>query len=249
MSSIYTTLIFLMFNCTNLIGQEMKTNIYNLNGFGQIPIPKELDTLTQTISKQTYLQVFFDNANNNGIRRVEQLYNINIAKGILSNLDTNVVVFWPRKTLMSLLLLDSTIENDTTLQNSINLVPSVMIKKEKFKLNSAKIKEHFSEKKNVNEMKDFFTETYTKAISLIFPNNTVKSTHSTYFLYKNTFPCFKISITTSSSQDKKALQYTHEMYTLFKNNYNYLFKFEFKTEDINQWIKYEEYFLKVGIFN
>lgn len=225
--------------------QEIKTHIFNLKNFGHVSIPIELDTLSQAIAKNALLENYLENADKAGITKVDKLYNINFGRSILENLDSATTVFWPKKSLLSLLNFDVLLKGDSSsIENEFSLIPSIILKRTKTKLHSAKFKIYLEENNKIEEFKDTIIDVFKNAIELILPSIKIVKFNSKYFNYKNEFPCFKISEYYTLVDSSLKTEYVQDIYSLFKGNWNYLFKFEYETNESEKWALYQDEFLR-----
>lgn len=220
--------------------QSLNTNTYFIKSFGYVLIPEGLDTLSQKIVKKVIIENYFDIASESGIKQVKNLFNVNMGKNIIASMDSTVTVFWPMKSLFSLLNFNT----ENNIDTNFTILPSIMFKKNSATFHSSDLKKSLENQQKLEEFKKIIIDSYQKGIELVFTQVKIKKLNVQYFLFRNNYPCFKVSLVYGLSDDNYKVQYSQDLYSLFREKSNYLFKFEFEQSESLKWINYESEFLK-----
>lgn len=232
-------------------GQNLKSKTLKINNFGIFSIPGFLDTLGQSISKRYLIGKNLELMNKSGIKKIELENKINLAQTYFSNYDSTVTLLFPTSTLMNLLSTDDLlkINTDTANLNFDNLNFSfISLQKKPGKNHSSLVKKALLSKSQsdafLSSMKDF----YISLMNTLLPQASIKLISSDYYNYLENYPTVKISLKYSLHETDTSNSYRQDLYCIIRENYQYIFKFEYKTSDESNWKYYEEQFFKKIIF-
>jgi hypothetical protein len=241
------TLLFIFFIFQNIVNaQNIETKEYKLKEFGILSIPNFLDTLGQDIGKKVIIENVIEEMSLSGKKSIGNQYSIDLTKTFLSNYDSSIFLFWPNKTLFYLLELNFNNQNKDTSTDAglFEVVPNIVLQRKSFAYSSAQMKRLFSNKEKAAKFTNTLTDSYVSALEMLFPNVKIDNVTSRLFFYLNDFPIVKITFKYIITEGNKISSYTQDLYTMYKKNYNYLFRFEYKSEDERKWTLYEETFFK-----
>ncbi len=230
-------------------GQKFETKRYNLKGFGKLSIPNILDTLGQDVSKRYIIENTLDNISKSGKSKVETKYQIDVTKMYLSIYDSDVVMFWPNYTLLNLLSFNNFDKatngsSSDSILSEFSILPNILLQKKQFIYSSAQIKKACTKKEDQDKFANGIGNTLTEALKTLYPTITISNIFSNYFNYLGNYPAIKISINYNIPESEESTNFSQDIYSIYKNNSNYMFRFEYKSIDFQKWKMFEDVFLK-----
>lgn len=243
---------FLFFNYSPH-AQSLETKSFKIENIGLLRIPVFLDTLGQSISKMYLVRKNLELMSKSGIKKIEEEHQIDLAKTYLSKYNYNTVVLLPSSTLHKLLRTDvlSNLSTDTSTNSSfsdINIIPLISLQRKSTKDNSSLLKKALLKKidsdKFLKEVKDF----YVSLMKTLLPQVPLTLISSNYYTYLNNYPTVKISLKYSVDGTDTVANYRQDVYCIYRENYQYIFKFEYRNSDELNWKYYEREFFKKIIF-
>ncbi len=234
-------------------GQSLETKTFKIKNIGLLRIPVFLDTLGQSISKMYLVEKNLEMMSKSGIKKIETEYQIDLAKTYFKNYDSSIVVLLPNSTLINLLATDvlSKLGNDTSSNSSFddfNVIPVISLKRGPAKNHSSLLKRALVKKIDTdnfaNKLKDF----YVSLINTLLPQVPITLISSKCYNYLGNYPTVKISLKYGVEGTDSVVYYRQDVFFIYRENYQYLFKFEYKNSDELNWKYYEEEFFKKIIF-
>lgn len=228
------------------IGQNREYKVFNLNGFGIVSVPDFLDTLGQDIEKRSMLEYSLNAISKSGKETIEEKYQVDLTKMLLSAYDSTVYLFWPKKSLLSLLSEDLIIaDNLSTDLSDFKAVPNILLQKKDFKYNSLQMKKFLAEKNSAEEFSSNVGKMFKDFFLSALPDIKLKSLTTNTFILSNEFPVVKVTLKHSISKtDNKNPNYIQNIYAIYKGYFIYILKFQFLEEDENLWKRHEDSFFK-----
>ena len=232
-------------------GQNLETKIFYIENIGTLKIPVFLDTVGQRIAKLYVIENNLEAMSKSGRKKIETEFQIDLAKNYISNYDSSIVVLWPSSTLTSLLKTSELIKlgNDTLVNSNFDdftIIPQISFQRKPAKNHSFLLKKALVKKGDSDNFLKQLDEFYFSLINTLLPQIPVTRISSNYYNYLGNYPTVNISLKYSIEGTDSVEVYRQDVYFIFRENYQYLFKFEYKNADAIKWKYYEgEFFNKI----
>jgi hypothetical protein len=215
-------------------------NIYNLNRFGNIYVPKELDTFNQRMMKDLLAEQTFERIDNNPDVKIKNKLKIDQIRANYKSIDSNSILFWPASTITRMLsteyilsLLDST-EIDPS--DDVQYVPNIMINKSTVRYHSNSfLKYYFNNRDSTNKLILEIKTSLTHMLSLIYPEARVKPLSTENFIIENKYPVIGVHFELIFLDGDKTLEYNYSQYSLMKGYNIYNLKYEYFKNTADTW--------------
>lgn len=220
-------------------GQVNNFKEFNLKDFGIVVLPAKVDTIGQRLQKDIRIQKITE-IQENKLKDINDQYHLDMTKTILSNTIEGTYRFWNSGTLnyfidtvISILYRNGDIK--TIDYSKIELVPNISLRKDISPVNSDYIiKNIFSNPDTASSFLKII-ESMIKTFKTTFSDSKVIETISGYSLLENKYPLVKASCLYSTLDSTK---YVITFYFLYKQDFKYSMKFEYKYDDTKNWIQY-----------
>lgn len=244
--------IFLFLNHSSR-GQSLETKTIKIENIGLLKIPVFLDTLGQSSSKMYIVQKNLEMMSKSGIKKIETEYQVDLAKTYFKNYDSSIVLLLPSSTLLNLLSTDmlSKLADDTSSISNFddfNVIPVISLQRKPAKHHSSLLKKALLKKSDSDTFLYKLRDFYVSLIKTLLPQVPLTLISSSYYNYLENYPTVKISVKYIVDGIDTAVTYRQDVYFIFRENYQYLFKFEYKNSDEVNWKYYEDQFFKKIIF-
>jgi len=239
--------------CLNSRSQDSTIyNKYRLAKFGIVFIPKELDTLNQTVAKNEIFEGNVERLKNIDFEKIKNKYNVNVTKSVFENASKEAYFFWPIKTMLN--FLDPNLwgyDKDSTFgfdQSKIDYIPSVTLRKVPVKGHSNAFKKrYFDQKDTIRSYVKNIEVLMSDVLKDLYSEAKIESS-SNYYLLENQYPVIRISLHISFLIEDEVKNFTQVSYMVFKNYALYSIKFEYKREEMEVWEKYIREFMTYCVF-
>ncbi|MGB5023780.1 MAG: hypothetical protein WBO44_00455, partial [Saprospiraceae bacterium] len=207
------------------------------------------DTLMQSAFKEELIQTFLENLSSKEKENLQNQFDIDITKTLLSKSNENAYVFIRSKVVLYFLDTPFThlLNGDTSFNmdySKIDLLPQIALKKNKNDFNSSEIGNYLSNadtaKKFVLLLQNFYVNLFKESRPYISIDNTL----SKFYLLSQEFPVIKIKIDYSYENNNLMNKASLQLYYIYKHSYTYLISFSYKIEDSDLWQAYIKKFME-----
>jgi hypothetical protein len=234
--------------------QDFSYNKYKLKYFGVVFIPIGLDTLSQDLAKNEILLGALERIGNLNQANLKNKYNVDVTKSQIENASKESYLFWPSHTILNILNSNNwSFDKDSipTFDDSkIDFIPNISLRRIPSKAHSSFFKQYyFDTKTSADKFTKMIQDMQTETLQQIFHEAKITNSSSEHFLLNNQFPVVGASVEIKIPfDDEKFMNFKLSNYMVYKNNFMYSLKFEFKAEDAQKWQNYIFSILRNSIY-
>jgi len=223
---------------SNCYAQILDFRIVSLKNIGKIPVPNILDTLGQRAFKTVRLEEVKEHLDS---IQFKTSYQIRLAQLIESRYDTAVTIFLPTKVIFD--ILDSLSTSSFSDENQPETVwaPTILIQKKKFKYHSKEMQKVVADPSNRESITKRIGSAYFDVIKNLLPEMVITDTSTSFFWYMTKYPVVKLKVT-YHVKDFPNKSYVQNVFSIYKDYFNYYIRFEFSQEQEKEWKSFESVF-------